>query len=381
MHSGVFILDKIINDLKAKLPLGKKAKGGDDESEEIDEESTDSSQQDDRTDATDISEMQGEEAEQDEDDEPQSKSLVYKLKKQIQKLQKKNVKLASKASNDEEEEEEGGKDSEAEKKKKKSKIIQIVIGVLVVGFLLSDYIIPTEEPVATPTLKPRPKKNKPKTDSAATEESKKDDSATATTETPVDAATTETAPDSPVTVTSEETPTNVPIEDTPVDTVTTDTPIETSPVDTATTETPVDTVITENPIETPVETPVDTGSVDSVDGGETVTTGDESITDQILQDLEKQAKDTQPVAQKKEYVSPPDYEYRGRGLVYNCQGKHWACVDAPSYKTCEDNSSSVKFLKKKTECYPFNVYETPRGCENMQNRMVSSSAKTAFCSE
>ncbi len=381
MHSGVFILDKIINDLKAKLPLGKKAKGGDDESEEIDEESTDSSQQDDRTDATDISEMRGEESEEDEDDEPQSKSLVYKLKKQIQKLQKKNVKLASKASDDEEEED-GGKDSDAEKKKKKSKIIQIVIGVLVVGFLLSDYIIPTEEPVATPALKPRPKKNKPKTDTTATDETKKDDAATtAAAETPVDAATTETTPDSPVTVTSEETPTNVPIEDTPVDTVTTDTPIETSPVDTATTETPVDTVITENPIETPVETPVDTGSVDSVDGGETVTTGDESITDQILQDLEKQAKDTQPVAQKKEYVSPPDYEYRGRGLVYNCQGKHWACVDAPSYKTCEDNSSSVKFLKKKTECYPFNVYETPRGCENMQNRMVSSSAKTAFCSE
>lgn len=380
-----------MNDLKAKIPFGKKPKAEDDESEEIEEESAESSRAD-KTDATDISQV-----EEDEDDEPQSKSLVYKLKKKIQALQKKNVKLASKASDDEGEDE--AVDDEAAKKKKKSKIIQITIGVLVVGFLLSDYIIPTEEPVATPKLNPRKRPNKKvqPADTAATTPAD-----AATTETPVDAAattdtTTETTPDSPVTVTSD-TPTDVPIDAAPVDTtvtdtptdttttpdttvtepVTTDTPIETSPTDTTVVDTPTDA-----PIDTTVTEPTtDTSvNVDSVDGGETTTPGDESITDQILQDLEKQAKDTQPVEQKKEYVSPPDYEYRGRGLVYNCQGKHWACVDAPSYKTCEDNSSSVKYLKKKTECYPFNVYETPRGCESMQNRMVSSSAKTGFCNE
>ena len=82
-----------------------------------------------------------------------------------------------------------------------------------------------------------------------------------------------------------------------------------------------------------------------------------------------------------QYVTPPNYENVGRGLVYNCTGKHWACIDGPSYKTCEDNASGNKFLKKKVECYPFNVYETQSGCEKMQNRVVSSSAKTEFCSE
>lgn len=382
------------------MPLGKKPKAEDDESEEIEEESTDSSQED-KTDATDISQV-----EEEEDDEPQSKSLVYKLKKKIQALQKKNVKLAAGAS-DEEEGEEGGKDSEAEKKKKKSKMIQIAIGVLVVGFLLSDYIIPTEEPVAAPVLKKRPKPIKKPVDTAATEEPKKDETVTDAAATGTDTPTTETSPDSPVTVTSD-TPTDVPIDAASTET----TPIEATPADSATptdtavsetptdTTTPTDTAVTEPvttdssvetaPTDTTTETPVDTVTepsvdtavnVDSVDGGETTVPGDDSITDQILQDLEKQAKDTQPVEQKKEYVSPPDYEYRGRGLVYNCQGKHWACVDAPSYKTCEDNSSSVKYLKKKTECYPFNVYETPKGCESMQNRMVSSSAKTAFCAD
>lgn len=374
--------------MKAKIPFGKKPKAEDDESEEIEEESAESSRAD-KTDATDISQV-----EEEEDDEPQSKSLVYKLKKKIQALQKKNVKLAANASTDDESEE-TAVDDEAAKKKKKSKMIQIAIGVCLVVFLASDYIIPTEEPTATPVLKKRPKPNKKKpTDgTATTDEPKKDGAATDAAATGTDtAATTETTPDSPVTVTSE-TPTDVPIEATPTDTtvtetptdtattdstvtepVTTDTTIETAPVDTTTTETPIDTTVTEPSVDT-------ADNVDSVDGGETKTAGDDSITDQILQDLEKQAKDTQPVEQKKEYVSPPDYEYRGRGLVYNCQGKHWACVDAPSYKTCEDNSSSVKYLKKKTECYPFNVYETPKGCESMQNRMVSSSAKTQFCAD
>ena len=104
------------------------------------------------------------------------------------------------------------------------------------------------------------------------------------------------------------------------------------------------------------------------------------MTDKILEDLEKQVKKDKPKEAKKEYVSPPDYEYKGRGLVYNCAGKHWACVDGPSYKSCEDNFSSTTFKKKKIECYPFNIYTSKKGCESMQNRVVSSNAKTGFCS-
>lgn len=108
----------------------------------------------------------------------------------------------------------------------------------------------------------------------------------------------------------------------------------------------------------------------------------ETINESILDDLENQVKKQNKNENSvKEYVSPPNYEYFGRGLVYNCLGKHWACVDGPSYKACEDNASSVKYLGKKTECYPFNVYETTSGCEYVQNRMVSSSAKTNFCNE
>jgi hypothetical protein len=177
---------------------------------------------------------------------------------------------------------------------------------------------------------------------------------------------------------------------TPTDTTSTET-VTTTPSDTTetVTTTPTDSTetVTTTPSETPTTestetTPSETATTDSITGDETKP-ADDNLTDQILQDLENQAKTTTPEQRPTQttYIAPPNYENVGRGLVYNCAGKHWACIDGPSYRSCEDNSSSTKYLKKKSECYPFNVYETQGGCEKMQNRMVSSSAKTEFCSE
>lgn len=314
----------------------------------------------DRTNITDLSEV--------EERSAKTSSLVDRLKDKIKGLNK------SKNSQDSDDAQDADSDSAAAQKKKKSKMLQIAIGVGLVLFLLSDYIIPPEEEAKAPeeaTSFKRPERKKPvkePTEEAPTEvateaPAQTEPSSEVPTETPSETVTTETTPDSPVTVTSEPAPSET---EAPTDVV------ETPPVVTAPTENPeIDLTVPDN----------SPATVDSVDGTDTAPKSDENLTDQILQDLEKQAKKDQVKEQKKEYVSPPDYEYRGRGLVYNCKGKHWACIDAPSYKTCEDNASSVKYLNKKTECHPFNVYETPRGCENMQNRMVSSSAKTSFCNE
>jgi hypothetical protein len=116
--------------------------------------------------------------------------------------------------------------------------------------------------------------------------------------------------------------------------------------------------------------------------GETppVTEDDETLNESILQDIEEKARAEEKIRKKPTgYVPPPSYDYPGRGLVYNCVGKHWACVDGPTYQTCEDNAASVQQMGRKVECHPFNVYQTDRGCEIMQNRVVSASAKTDFC--
>ncbi len=105
------------------------------------------------------------------------------------------------------------------------------------------------------------------------------------------------------------------------------------------------------------------------------------MTDQILRDLEKQ------IAEKKEdvpesgapYVAPPDYSDAGRGLVYNCLGKHWACVDGASFKLCRQNYSALKGQSKAKECYPDSVYDSEQGCAWVQKKRISSNAKTDFC--
>ncbi len=304
----------------------------------------------------------------------------------------------------------------------------MVVGLVI--FVFSDHLFQTKEteivPEASIPLKPRkPKKNvqqgtqQPTENSSATKPVQ-ESSQPQQPELPVTPPT-DTSPDSSVTPTDPAQepvagpktdpgngqitePTVEPVigdpsakSEAPQVTTSPETPVAETPVaETPVAETPVaETPVAETPVaETPVAETPDQGTKDKTEEtGPTISlkpdsdtvdvnqppAEDDTITDQILSDLQKQARSSRPIEEKKEYVSPPDYEYRGRGLVYNCKGKHWACVDGPSYKTCEDNSSSVKYLKKTTECYPYNIYETVKGCESMQNRMVSSSAKTNFC--
>lgn len=376
------ILEKILNDLKAKLPFLNKGK----QAEELDEyEEDEDASHDDATDSTDLADLQrqvdeDEEFEEEEEVDEAPVSIVDKIKHKLKSLQKSSSKGK--------EESEEDVDEVAALKKKRSKIIQIVIGVAVVLFLLSDF---NEEEGTAPVESPEeysgevPEKTPPKTETPKTE---------TPVETPAETpAETPVATEEPVVtppVTTEELTETPPSDGTVA--ISTEEPI----ADISNGETPDSTdsgeVISlgddlpDSEPTVPTESPDDSSSIpfefgeDSV-GEDMGTVGDENLTDQILLDLEKQSKSAPISEPKTEYVAPPDYEYRGRGLVYNCVGKHWACVDGPSYKTCEDNASSVQYLKKKVECHPFNVYETTKGCESMQNRMVSSSAKTSFCSE
>jgi hypothetical protein len=369
----------LISDIKSKIPT-KKKQNEDSDGGELSEsvEVTDADFKADKTNLTQVGDIDvDEDYEVDSGggmSEEEPKSLVDKVK----------ANFANKGS---------GKKSDKKNKSLLSPPIAIAIGIGLIFFILGDEIFPPDGrvvPAQTNTKKEPKKTESAPTDTAPAEATPAETASTDVTPsdtvitdpTPTDSTSVETAPieapkDTTTTSTATETGATVtpPVETTPAETETSVTP----PIETAPSET---TVVETAPAETKpaVTTPADNTSVDSVDGEIPVTT-DDSMTDKILQDLENQVKESTPKEQITTYVSPPDYEFRGRGLVYNCVGKHWACVDAPSYKTCEDNSSSTKFLKKSLECYPFNVYQTQTGCEKMQNRMVSSSAKTKFCSE
>lgn len=374
-HLGVVILDKLIGDLKSKIPFLNKKKGDDDEGDEDSDDDTST-----ETEVSDVDDSDKTNAAKDDDSDDEvteDNSLIGKIKAQLTAFRKKK---------DVEADEDSGEDGETKKQKKKPNLIVIGGAALLIAFIFfSDF---GEEEAPAPTdpskmLKPRGrKKTKPveekPAETPATETPATETPATEAPSTETPAVTTpETPAETPTVTTPAETPTTEPTVTTPTESLPTETPTE-APAETPTESVPTDVTPSETPTTDTTMTPP--SSTDSVNGEDT-TKSEDNLTDQILQDLENQAKDTEKKPVKTEYVAPPNYENVGRGLVYNCTGKHWACVDAPSYRNCEDNASSNKFAKKKVECYPFNVYEAQSGCEKMQNRMVSSGAKTDFCAE
>jgi len=89
-----------------------------------------------------------------------------------------------------------------------------------------------------------------------------------------------------------------------------------------------------------------------------------------------------PVSKKlevKEYVAPPSYENRGRGLIYNCKGKHWACVDKESYLICRKNEIWQRSINKLPECSARNVYSSIDDCKIVQTHNINTAVKTDFC--
>lgn len=101
-------------------------------------------------------------------------------------------------------------------------------------------------------------------------------------------------------------------------------------------------------------------------------------TEQMLKDLEDKIKQT-PAKKVDSYSPAPNYENTGRGLVYNCQGLHWACVDGPSYRQCENNYGYQKNNEKSIECYPDMVFSSIRDCSIIQQQKIVDNTKTEFC--
>ncbi len=76
---------------------------------------------------------------------------------------------------------------------------------------------------------------------------------------------------------------------------------------------------------------------------------------------------------------PPAYDQLGRGLVYNCKDKYWACVDRAAYLVCNKNLKYNESVGKSKECVTQAIYATDDDCAKIQKYNVSVSQSTDFC--
>lgn len=146
------------------------------------------------------------------------------------------------------------------------------------------------------------------------------------------------------------------------------------------TPTPTPEAVIADPTPTPPVDEVPMGETDDatqVDSGMDVNIGEETNT---VKDPDKKSMASM-IETKTEYISPPNYERSGRGLVYNCVEKHWACVDKFSYLTCRENSKWSGENSKNPECVTKNVYATIDDCVTIQKHYIEKSEPTDFCSD
>ena len=76
---------------------------------------------------------------------------------------------------------------------------------------------------------------------------------------------------------------------------------------------------------------------------------------------------------------PPAYDQVGRGLVYNCKDKYWACLNKTAYVVCNKNMKWNKSKGESAECVVQNIYSSDEDCAKVQKYNVSTNVATSFC--
>ncbi len=79
------------------------------------------------------------------------------------------------------------------------------------------------------------------------------------------------------------------------------------------------------------------------------------------------------------YTPPPSYRVWGRGLVYDCAKKEWACVGRYAYLQCRANMKWNVGHDRPYECYVVHVYGTDIDCILVQLHHLTIPVETNFC--
>ena len=307
--------------------------------------------------------------------------LITNFKKSLPEPLRKKLGVAKEDEQVEEQEEEEVEETEAEseaspeedkKKKQISMIIRVVI-ILVLGYLALDEFVlkqnssepSVEELLAAAPKKPRrPKKaeaTQPTEATAPAEGTTPAEGAVAATDTKANA--TEEAPIENINIAPKDESTASSSLDVPTSN---DVVVDSKPVETGVDQ-KLDQLV--NNFENTTETP-STGQMEEVKvpsmGGADSEKQETSMASKIVDDVAVE-------------TAPPAYDQLGRGLVYNCKDKYWACVDKPAYVTCNKNMKWNKSKGNSAECVVQAIYSSDEDCAKVQKYNVSTSQATTFC--
>lgn len=347
------------------------------------------------------------EEEEDEDVDPEESTSEVDIEDITAQASKKVREDAVEDEEDDDDKTDPKKVAPTDKEKKKQLMIRAGLGIVIL-YLAVDQLFLSETVDEVPEVqeikpkKPR-RKRKPKADptqAAGTEAGAVATPESTAVETPA-AVPTETVAEKPVDIPPEtsaevlkpdETPTPS-VEETPPAEVTTTQPEIVEPPS-MTEETPImpvtETAVVEpTPEATPETTPEVEAAPEATPEIEAAMGQQDDMSkeiDTLVDTVEEKKKDPvdkmkQMLGAKTDYIAPPSFERSGRGLVYNCAGKHWACVDKLSYFQCRGNEVWSLQNKKNPDCSIKNVYATDRDCEAIQAYYVKFNEPTGFCQD
>ena len=82
-----------------------------------------------------------------------------------------------------------------------------------------------------------------------------------------------------------------------------------------------------------------------------------------------------------QFKEAPQYTSKnvGRGLVYNCKDKHWACIDRLSYFQCRDHARWSISKSKNPDCVINSVYASGKSCSLAQLQMIEKLEIPKYC--
>jgi hypothetical protein len=271
--------------------------------------------------------------------------------------------------------------SDEEKKKKRNSMIIKVIIILGIGyFAVDEFVLKNSEPTVEELLAKAPKIKRPKPVKPAEVVAAESDTAAATDSATTDASTSNVNIDAS---SGNETNTaeNAPIENLNVldkstteskeqvqeDSIDQSLSIAETPVSEPNVDQKLDQLV-ENIEETTPNSPIEEIKVPSH-------TESPSMTETMDEAPSMASKIVETITE----TPPPAYDQLGRGLVYNCKDKYWACLDKPAYVTCNKNMKWNKSKGNATQCAVSNIYASEEDCAKVQKYNVSTNASTAFC--